>query len=252
MRTFSAAVALCAQVAFADHYFDGMGRLHLRMNDNNRFKVMQFTDLHFGEPRQAALDEETIILIKSLITKEKPDFIAVTGDIVSGQSWDREEPRFWESNYEKLALTLTNLEVPWGMVPGYHDFEADIGAHAMQELEGKKKYAASMPNFYDYYGHKMYHQFTYEIPIENNIQKNEYDARLWFFGTGRGNCMGAGGMNCIRRDQVEWFKDKSDSIDMDDKKRGNGIAFMHHPLQEHLHLVNNFPVHGQKRDMTRC
>ena len=51
MRTFTAALAFGAQVALADHYFDGMGRLHLRMNDNNRFKVMQFTDLHFGEPR---------------------------------------------------------------------------------------------------------------------------------------------------------------------------------------------------------
>ena len=64
--------------------------------------------------------------------------------------------------------------------------------------------------------------------------------------------MGAGGMNCIRRDQVEWFKDKSDGIDINDKKRGNGIAFMHHPLQEHLHLANTFPIHGQKRDESRC
>jgi len=51
MRTFSAAIALGAQVALADHYFDGMNRLHLRFNDNNRFKVMQLTDLHFGETR---------------------------------------------------------------------------------------------------------------------------------------------------------------------------------------------------------
>lgn len=59
-------------------------------------------------------------------------------------------------------------------------------------------------------------------------------------------------MNCIRRDQIEWFKDKSDSFDPSDNKKGNGIAFMHHGLQEHMHLVNHYPVHGQKRDMSRC
>ena len=48
----------------------------------------------------------------------------------------------------------------------------------------------------------------------------------------------------MRRDQIEWFKDKSDSFDMDDPRRGNGLAFMHHALQEHMTMVNHYPVHG--------
>lgn len=64
--------------------------------------------------------------------------------------------------------------------------------------------------------------------------------------------MGAGGMNCIRRDQIEWFKDLSDKLPADDVRRGNGVAFMHHGMQEHMHLVNHYPVHGQKRDLSRC
>ena len=91
------------------------------------------------------------------------------------------------------------------------------------------------------------------MPIENYISSNVVDARLWFFGTGRADCMGAGGINCIRRDQIEWYKDKSDKISADDVlKKGNGIAFMHHGMQEHMHLVNHYPVHGQKRDLSRC
>jgi hypothetical protein len=27
---------------------------------------------------------------------------------------------------------------------------------------------------------------------------------------------------------------------------------MPHPLQEHMQMVNNYPVHGQKRDMIGC
>ena len=64
--------------------------------------------------------------------------------------------------------------------------------------------------------------------------------------------MGTGGMDCIRRDQIEWFKDESKMIPDDDPYKQNGIAFMHHALQEHMTLVNNYPVHGQKRDYSRC
>lgn len=44
-----------------------------------------------------------------MVHKERPDFIAVTGDIVSGQAWDREQPAFWETNYSMLAHTLEEL-----------------------------------------------------------------------------------------------------------------------------------------------
>ena len=132
---FTLVAALGAQTAMADYYFDGLDRLHLKMNRDNRFKVMQLTDLHFGEAGQSHLDHETLAMIRSLVSKEQPDFIAITGDVVSGQAWDREEKKFWEKHYKPLAKTLANLEVPWGLVPGYHDFETDINANKMLELE---------------------------------------------------------------------------------------------------------------------
>ena len=41
-------------------------------------------------------------MIKSLIGKEQPDFIAITGDVVSGQAWDRYEEKFWEKIRERF------------------------------------------------------------------------------------------------------------------------------------------------------
>jgi hypothetical protein len=72
------------------------------------------------------------------------------------------------------------------------------------------------------------------------------------FGTGRFDCMGMGGYDCIRRDAVEWFREESVSIPEDNKYRANGIAFMHTALQEHMNLVDTQPVHGQKRDYSAC
>ena len=107
MRTFTIAATVVANLALADHYFDGKGELRLRMNRDNHFKVMQLTDLHFGETHHAKLDAETLDMIVKMIEKEQPDFVAVTGDIVSGQSWDHTSDRFWERHWRKLADTLT-------------------------------------------------------------------------------------------------------------------------------------------------
>eukprot|EP00353_Schmidingerella_taraikaensis_P002802 CAMPEP_0185582124 /NCGR_PEP_ID=MMETSP0434-20130131/19878_1 /TAXON_ID=626734 ORGANISM="Favella taraikaensis, Strain Fe Narragansett Bay" /NCGR_SAMPLE_ID=MMETSP0434 /ASSEMBLY_ACC=CAM_ASM_000379 /LENGTH=260 /DNA_ID=CAMNT_0028200849 /DNA_START=55 /DNA_END=837 /DNA_ORIENTATION=+ len=246
--------ALSVECALAAHYFDSLDRVHLKMNDDNRFIVMQLTDLHFGEIHNTHLDHETLHFIRSLVGKEKPDFIAITGDIVSGQAWDRIHPSFWEHNYNMLAHTLEELLGAYGIVPGYHDFEADIDSKAMLEIEARYKYAVSLPNFFDYHGNSMLHEFTYDVPIENATSPDIVDTRLWFFGTGRADCMGSGGMNCVRKDQIEWFKSRVAEIDKTERgeRKRNGFAFMHHALQEHMHLVNHYPVHGQKRDISGC
>lgn len=76
--------------------------------------------------------------------------------------------------------------------------------------------------------------------------------RLWFFGTGRNDCLGQGGNDCIRRDQIQWYISQSEKISSDDLYKRQGIAFMHHALQEHMNLGNSYPVHGVKRDVSAC
>jgi|688.fasta_scaffold1663360_1 predicted MPP superfamily phosphohydrolase len=56
--------------------------MHLRLDKDNKFRIMQLTDLHFAEDRNR--DLQTINMIKEIIRKEDPDFIAITGDLVSG------------------------------------------------------------------------------------------------------------------------------------------------------------------------
>jgi len=47
---------------------------------------MQITDLHFGEDDER--DLSTIQMIESIVRKEQPDFMAITGDLISGQMYD--------------------------------------------------------------------------------------------------------------------------------------------------------------------
>ena len=74
----------------------------------------------------------------------------------------------------------------------------------------------TMMNDYKWYDRDLIHQFTYMIPIESPDNQDIVWSRMFFFGTGRANCLGVGGMNCVRRDQVEWFREVSDDIDKDE------------------------------------
>lgn len=54
------------------------------------FKLSVFSDLHFGEnpwddwgPEQ---DRKSLIVMRNMIALEKPDFVAINGDLITGES----------------------------------------------------------------------------------------------------------------------------------------------------------------------
>ena len=108
--------------------------MHLRLDNNNKFRIMQLTDLHFAEDRNR--DLQTISMIREIIRKEDPDFIAITGDLISGQMYDYsdEEKGFWEHYYNEFFSVMNNYDIPWGFVPGFHDYETNLTDDQMQAL----------------------------------------------------------------------------------------------------------------------
>ena len=75
----------------------------LRFNEKGKFKIIQLTDLHLSDGED--LDKNTLDVMKKLIDWEKPDFAAVTGDLVSGYNWNNTEG-WYERYYLKIAETL--------------------------------------------------------------------------------------------------------------------------------------------------
>ena len=64
-----------------------LGKPQLKFNANGKFKMVQFTDIHFGEDEPDDLDN--MRLISDIIEQEKPDLAIITGDVVSGYAWDQ-------------------------------------------------------------------------------------------------------------------------------------------------------------------
>lgn len=60
------------------------------LSDQGTFKLTVFSDLHFGEnpwddwgPEQ---DRKSIIVMTDMLKLERPDFVAINGDLITGES----------------------------------------------------------------------------------------------------------------------------------------------------------------------
>ena len=71
---------------------------------NGKFRIVQLTDLHLGEDPDR--DAQTVQMIKNLISKENPDFVAITGDVVSGQDNFLGKMSFWTDSASPLIVLL--------------------------------------------------------------------------------------------------------------------------------------------------
>lgn len=62
----------------------------LKFNEQGKFKVVQITDLHMGHFGDTTdHDQQTQKLISDILDYEKPDLVAVSGDVISGNKWDK-------------------------------------------------------------------------------------------------------------------------------------------------------------------
>lgn len=210
------------------------------------YKILQFTDLHFGEDPDA--DMFTTQLFANICSLEHPDLVVITGDIVSG-SFLRNGDNF-DNHYDTIANVMNQLKTPFAWVPGPADYEyANDGT--FQYNMGRSQYDMGQYNKFKWMNKKLKMPFTYDLKIPC-INNNDTCLRVFMFATGRFDCMGMGGYDCIRRDAIEWYRETSQAIPDGNPYRENGIAFMHTALQEHMNLVDTMPVHGQKRDYTTC
>ena len=90
--------------------------------------------------------------------------------------------------------------IPWAWVPGPHDWEAEVNGLIMMHLVSQEEYDMAKYNRFKWEGRELKHPFTYELNIEKFNDSTTVMARLYFFGTGRYDCLGMGGNDCIRYD----------------------------------------------------
>src|SRR5690349_2424747 len=93
----------------------------LRFGPDGTFKIVQFTDLHYGElPPQKDVNSSIVQVysnhsqsIESLILSiEKPDLVVLTGDMVSGYAWDKTSG-WYEKQWNKFTKPFIDGSFRW-------------------------------------------------------------------------------------------------------------------------------------------
>jgi predicted MPP superfamily phosphohydrolase len=77
------------------------GNKTLTFNAKGKFKMVQFTDIHFGEGDET--DAQNQKLITDILEQENPDFVIISGDVVSGYAWDGKTKPWAAVQYAKMV-----------------------------------------------------------------------------------------------------------------------------------------------------
>ncbi|KAG8865406.1 hypothetical protein FRB96_000296 [Tulasnella sp. 330] len=107
-------------------------RIHFRADSS--FKLTVFSDLHFGEnpwnvwgPIQ---DQKSVVVMQKMLKLEKPDFVAINGDLITGEDTFRENSTML---IDMLTGPLREARVPFASSHGNHDNSINI-TH-LEEIE---------------------------------------------------------------------------------------------------------------------
>ncbi|CAD7696717.1 unnamed protein product [Ostreobium quekettii] len=209
------------------------------------FKIVQFTDLHFGE--SPALDAQSVQLMRSILSSNDIDFAVLSGDMVSGYAYPRgTKPTGWyAARWKQLIAPLHEHQVKYAMILGNHDDEADLTRREIVELD----MATGANLSYTCQGPTMITGATnYWLDIADNDHSDVSAGRLWFFDSMDMGCKGKDySWGCVGADTVSWFSDEGSKL-----PHVPGLAFVHIPLCEHLSAWRYGTVVGSKFEPVCC
>jgi len=153
----------------------------LKVGANGKFKILQLTDLHLGEDTDR--DAQTVNTVSTIIGREMPDFVVITGDLVSGQVNSLRRGSFFYDSAQPLLSLFENFHLPWSLVPGYYDHINGMVDEVIGRVTGSFKMNSYQANDFQLFGDYLSNGFTYYLPIGSAEDSTKELARLWFFGT---------------------------------------------------------------------
>ncbi|CDW88364.1 metallophosphoesterase [Stylonychia lemnae] len=217
----------------------------LKINAQGKFKFVQFTDIHFGESPEQDLGSQNVM--RKVLELEKPDFAVVTGDVVSGYMWDGITDGWYAEQFKTFVKPLYEHNMNWALTAGNHDTQGDLNREQVSELDRTYNLSMTKPN-----APNISHAFNYMLPVYDQSGQN-ISFRLWFIDSGEDqDCMGVGGYDCVRPDQIEWFRQQNKAIPESDPTKGKGFLFVHIPLSEYINLYNNDQFYGKRQEDICC
>lgn len=220
MRRLLAVIALFAVAVGAT----AQSKPVLKFNPDGKFKIVQFTDIHYKYGKEAS--KRALECINAVLDAEKPDFVIITGDLVYADSV--------EAAVRELTAPIVQRNVPFGIVFGNHDHQFD------RTLSQTYDQIQAMSNSF--------------MPERLNIASPDYTVEI-MSGTNPGKvahvlyCMdshstskipGTGKYDWLKLPQIEWYVDQSNMYaDENDGEKVPALMFMHIPVPEYKEAADD-------------
>lgn len=206
----------------------------LSFNADGKFKIVQFTDIHWLNGSDNA--DSTLEILGAVLDTEKPDLVVYTGDI----AYSSPQRNAWR----RPVSVAIEREIPWTVVLGNHDDEFDMNRDEIFP------FLDSLPFFMGHTGPEEVHGYGNYVLSVKDHEKKQTKANLYFFDsnayTGDPEL---GYYDWIKTDQVGWYKTQSEALSIEQEgKTIPALAFFHIPLIEYLDLWNSGKTIGRKEE----
>jgi len=235
-------VAILIQVVFSTD------QTPLKFRTDGTFKIVQFTDLHYGEGTQKDINSSRVQSI--ILEAEQPDIVILTGDMVSGYAWNGTHGWF-AKRWEQLTAPMIKYQIPYALALGNHDDEADLTRDEIIKLDQQIPISYTQRGPLNITGAS-----NYFLPIFSSTSQttnsDDVMANLWIFDSGDDNCLGVPGWDCVHPDQVDWYRTTSKSIQEETGRIIPGLSFFHIPVPEFMDVFNYEKTFGLLRDTGVC
>lgn len=201
----------------------------LRFNQNDTFKILQFTDTHHNP--SSPTSAQTLETMRIMIQKENPDFVVVTGDIVTADPADK--------GWHQIADVMVKAQTPWTVTFGNHDEEHNLTKEEIFEILKTKPY---------FYGTKGESSgvLNFDLPIYN--AQNEEIASVLYFVDSHDYVHNPilGKYDWIKSDQIDWYRKQSQKYMESNGRQIPSMMFFHIPLLEYNHIADEAKTLGEK------
>ncbi|KAG2340703.1 Metallo-dependent phosphatase [Suillus weaverae] len=208
----------------------------LTFGPSGTFKLTIFSDLHYGEnpwddwgPQQ---DVNSARLMRGVLAAEKPDYVVLNGDLITGENTFRENST---TLIDRIVLPLNEAKIPFSSTYGNHDNQRNI-THLeeirREQLDSPLSYTRTAPPGIGGEGGDC----TYWVPIYEKATDLTPALILWFFDSRGGWSPGSTSVplpDWVDASVAGWIKRETAAMeagwDSVERRERGALAFVHIP-----------------------
>ena len=196
----------------------------LKFNANHKFKIVQFTDIHwkYGNPASDEAGER----MAEVLDAEKPDLVVFTGDLIFAKPAR-------EGLDKALEATITR-GIPFAVTWGNHDDEQDLNRKELSAHVATK--AGNLTSTVE----GISGVTNYTLSVKSTDGKRDAAVLYIFDSNSYSPIKKVKGYDWIKHDQVEWYRQTSKAFTAaNNGKPLPALAFFHIPLPEFHEAAQN-------------